>query len=41
VPPGRTGQVRTTEVAGRVAALLGIRPPQPLPSMPQPPAEPP
>ncbi len=41
VPPGRTGQVRTTEVAGRVAALLGLRPPQPLPSMPQPPAEPP
>ena len=41
VPPGRTGQVRTTEVAGRVAALLGIHPPQPLPSMPQPPAEPP
>jgi predicted AlkP superfamily pyrophosphatase or phosphodiesterase len=41
VPPGRIGQVRTTEVAGRVAALLGIRPPQPLPSMPQPPAEPP
>ncbi len=41
VPPGRVGQVRTTEVAGRVAALLGIHPPQPLPSMPQPPAEPP
>jgi len=41
VRPGRTGQVRTTEVAGRVAALLGIGPPQPLPSMPQPPAEPP
>ncbi|HEX5760128.1 MAG TPA: alkaline phosphatase family protein, partial [Thermoanaerobaculia bacterium] len=41
VERGRIGPVRTTEVAGRVAALLGIGPPHPLPSMPQPPAEPP